>query len=325
MADRDEIIRWYGKNYEIVGHWLLQPGTKVMLGDPVHRRCRFCGGTEPKVTFGKVAHAIPEMLGNKSLESAYECDSCNEAFGQGIENDLGNWSKPLRTLSRIRGKRGVPTLTKDGSGKGWSVKYSKDVGIAVTAYEDDPICEVNEEKKSVTFTLKRDPYTPVGVLKAFMKMGLTLLPEDEVQNFPHLMSWVRSRDYSLAFAESCPIIYQFQKKFPPRPPPNNKCGGKITPPRHAAPADTPYTYFILGYGNEVFQVQLPSQAKDGSASKTLSIFAFPAPGSSDSEKYGPTKAGLLDLTGREIVKSETTKVVMGFEQSSGAAASEPDG
>jgi hypothetical protein len=58
-------------------------------------------------------------LGNKSVESTYECDACNEIFGKGIENDLGNWSKPMRTLARIRGKSGVPTIKKTGDAPGW--------------------------------------------------------------------------------------------------------------------------------------------------------------------------------------------------------------
>jgi len=52
------------------------------------------------------------MLVNKSLFTAYECDMCNDDFGKGIEQDLGNWSKPKRTMARIRGKSGVPTLNE---------------------------------------------------------------------------------------------------------------------------------------------------------------------------------------------------------------------
>jgi hypothetical protein len=69
----DEVITFYETHYGLLGSWLLRPGDKIMLGDKKKRVCRFCGKSPPDVTFKKVAHAIPELLGNKSIESAYEC------------------------------------------------------------------------------------------------------------------------------------------------------------------------------------------------------------------------------------------------------------
>ena len=191
MTTPDQAIAFYETRYELLGSWLLRPGTKVVLGDRIDRRCRFCGKSKPEVCFQKVAHAIPESLGNKSLESMYECDSCNEKFGRGIENDLGNWSKPMRTFARIRGKSGVPTLKRGGNKPGWRIEYSDAGGFQVTAYEDDPIFEVDADQKRVTFHLRRDSYTPVAVLKAFMKIGITLLSESDVCDFQHLMKWIQ--------------------------------------------------------------------------------------------------------------------------------------
>jgi hypothetical protein len=195
MTTRDDAITFYETHYDILGSWLLRPGDKVMLGDKKNRLCRFCGKRPPEVKFRKMAHAIPEALGNKSMESAYECDPCNEMFGQGIENDLGNWSKPMRTFARIRGKSGVPTLKKGSGAPGWRIEYSNN-GFKISSYEDDPLYEIDEANKNITFKLKRDPYTPVAVLKAFMRIGLALLPDDEVENFPHLIAWVRDTDHS---------------------------------------------------------------------------------------------------------------------------------
>jgi hypothetical protein len=92
-----------------------------------------------------------------------------------------------------------------------------ETGFKITSYEDDPFYEIDEAKNTITFNLKRDPYTPVAVLKAFMKIGLTLLPDEEVANFPHLMAWVKCTDHSRLFAEKCPFIYSFQ----PGPMPND--------------------------------------------------------------------------------------------------------
>ena len=69
---------------------------------------------ESSTTFKHDALAIPEFLGNKRIFANYECDSCNQFFGSGIETDLGNWTKPSRTFARIRGKRGVPSIKEGG-------------------------------------------------------------------------------------------------------------------------------------------------------------------------------------------------------------------
>ena len=61
-----------------------------------------------------------QSIGNKSLLTYYECDDCNRSFGQGCENDFGNWSLPMRTMSRINGKEGIPSL-KQGPGNAWRV------------------------------------------------------------------------------------------------------------------------------------------------------------------------------------------------------------
>lgn len=308
MTSNEPAIRFYETHYDVIGSWLVRPGDKVMLGDRSNRTCRFCRKSSPDVKFKKIAHAIPESLGNKSIVTAYECGTCNEKFGAGIENDLGNWSKPMRTMARIRGKSGVPTLKKGGTHPGWRIEHGVN-GFDIKSYEDDPIYNLDETAKSVTFTLKRDPYTPVGVLKAFMKIGLTLLPEDEIANFPHLMTWIQDTDHSREFAESCPLIYTFQ----PGPRPNDVIAA-ILLRRKQAFDDLPYLYLVLGYGNEAYQIQLPSEKHDAAMNgRPMTIQPFPVPGSEDPERYGNPKTGLLNLTGRVIVRDETVSIAVGYE------------
>ncbi len=107
---------FHDTHYEVIGAWILEPGKKITLGKQDNQVCRFCGQGCPGVTFKKKAHAIPESLGNKSLYTTYECDACNQMFGQGIENDFGNWSKPMRNFAGTRGKRSVPTIKMESAG-----------------------------------------------------------------------------------------------------------------------------------------------------------------------------------------------------------------
>ena len=214
MAQVSGAIAFYERNYDLIGQWSLRPGTKVVLGGRDDLVCRFCGRRPPEVTFQLEAHAIPEALGNKSLTSTYECDACNRGFGSGIENDLGHWSKPMRTFARIRGKSGVPTLVK-GSAGGWRIEYDAEAGFNVRDYEDDPIWTMDETKKVATFMLRRDTFVPVAVLKAFVKVGLTLLPAEEMLNFGQALAWIRERDHRIGFVKDFPIVYTFQPG--PRP------------------------------------------------------------------------------------------------------------
>jgi len=308
MTSLEVNINFYETHYDILQQWFLRPGNKIVLGDKQNRVCRFCGRKPPEVTFRKVAHAIPEALGNKSIESAYECDDCNEGFGCGIENDLGNWSKPTRTFARIRGKSGVPTLKKGGDGKGWRIEYGV-AGFNISSYEDDPLYQIDEANRRITFQLKRDSYTPVAVLKAFMKIGLTLLPDEEIENFPHLMNWVKSTDHSRRFADQCPVI----RSFHPGPMPNDLIAVFILR-RKPHVTNYPYMFLVLGYGNEVFQVQLPSEQHDLALNgQSISILPFPSPVSPDPAQYGSCRVQVLDLTGREVVKGEIVPVQVGYD------------
>lgn len=308
MQKQMENINFYEENYDIIGQWFVQPGNKIVLGDMQNRICRFCGKQPPEVTFRKVAHAIPELLGNKSIESTYECDTCNHEFGAGIENDLGNWSKPMRTLIRIRGKSGVPTLKKGGNKPGWRIEFDQS-RLNITTYENEPIYEVDEENKSVTFKLRRDSYTPVAVLKAFMKIGITLLPDDEVSNFSGLMAWVREPDHSKRYLNKCPVIYAFQ----PGPMPNDFIAALILRRKHTV-TGYPYAFLVLGYGNEVFQVPLPSEKHDGHMSgQSISLYPFPVPGHPDPVRYGEPKRTVLDFMDCQVRKGEIMTTQMGYD------------
>ena len=183
---------FYDTHYEVIGAWFLEPGKKIILGKQDNQVCRFCVQGCPEVTFKSEAHAMPESLGNKSLYTTYECDVCNQMFGQGIENDFGNWSKPMRNFTRTRGKRGVPTIKMESAGGSQGRLGPMEAAIQQNPADPTPIFEFDEKAKTVTFWPRRDPYTPVAVLKTFVKIGLSVLPEEEMPNFRGLLSWISS-------------------------------------------------------------------------------------------------------------------------------------
>jgi hypothetical protein len=126
----------------------------------------------------------------------------------------------------------------------------------------------------------------VAVLKAFVKIGLTLMPEEEVQNFKHVMAWVKDKDHTRKFAEKSPVFLL--------PMPSGLIAAFVLRRKQGM---TGYAFLVLGYGNEVFQVALPSQQHDAANNgKPVSVPPFLTPGSPDPERVPLTGRGLLDLT-----------------------------
>ena len=231
--------------------------------------------TPPQATFKTRAHAIPESVGNRTLFSAHECDSCNQAFGRGIENEFGNWSKPSRTFARIKGKSGVPTI-KQGVDGGWRLEFEAD-RLHVTQTEQHPVMEVDEDTKTLTFRLRRDPFNPVAVSKAFVKMGLSFIPEENVRDFNTALAWVTDPDHSKPLGTTRIVLATFL----PGPSASDTISLVVLRRRNDFLL-VPFVIFILAYGNELFQVALPSPEKDWALTGTqVKLPPFPHPNDSN--------------------------------------------
>lgn len=305
--ETEKSVKFYDEHFECIASAMLTPGLKQVLGDPKNKKCRFCDKTEPEVSFRKEAHAIPESLGNKSLVTNYECDDCNQAFGAGIEDSFGKWSKPMRMMARIRGKNGVPTIKK-GSNGGWRIDY-KDDAFAISQIEGDPVLEVDEEKKTITLRLPREPHVPVAVLKTFVKMALTIMPEEELPNFKTALSWICEKDHSKGFLPKGG--YPVLATFIPGPMPNDKIAVFLYRRRPEISA-APYAFLVLGYGNEVFQVMIPSSERDPTGI-TVGMPAYPNPRDIAPSQYGPAQVRAVDLTGHEVAKGQVISVKSQYE------------
>lgn len=304
----DESLEFYSANYDLAGEWYLEIGTDVVLKrqDGLHI-CRFCGCSDATVSFRKIAHALPESLGNKSLFSEYECDECNEKFGKTIENDFGNWSKPMRTLMRINGKSGVPTMRKGPNG-GWRIEYKND-RLEIKAYESDPIFKLDEENRKITFTLRRDAYTPVAVLKTFWKIALTVMSEQDVAEYAHALAWLQV-PYAPSPAAEIPVF----RTFVPGPIPNDKIAIQLLRRKRVDTA-VPYMFLILMYGNEMFQVFLPSVARDAHLEgKTGTIPFYVTPYDLFGDwPYGQSQREPVRFSSADVVRGESVTLTMAFD------------
>lgn len=304
---------FYVHKYDgIASHILSAQSERTNLGDRNARVCRFCERDHRFTTFRNKAHVIPEALGNRRLFSYYECDECNSAFGSGIETDLGSWSMPCRTISRIVGKRGVPTIKQVGVDRSWRIQYEPD-GFHLTHYEDNPVFVVDEESRTIEFCLTRDPYTPVHVLKAFVKIGLGLVPDHELAAFQPARRWIMNASQTSVLA--APLAFE---TFMPGPMPSDVILAMVLR-RRPGTRDVPYAFLVLAYGNYMYQVSIPCPERDQEVEhRRLDLPPLVAvPGLA--LQHGVPVVKQLQLCGQERVSGCQVRVVMSYERSESVA------
>ena len=136
----------FDEAYHCVASWRFGFGQdateaqlRTTLGTRSPRKCSICGrgpNSAPPATFRKVAHVVPESLGNRWLTTYDECDDCNSRFGRELEDDLGKMTLPDRAMNGVRSKRRTAKLkpkTKSSLGGG-----ARGGPIIIQIHADDP-------------------------------------------------------------------------------------------------------------------------------------------------------------------------------------------
>lgn len=308
---RDEIAKNFeilNRQYEIIANYDLD--TKQSLGIK-NRYCRFCGKSYPNVTFNNIAHAIPESLGNKSLFSHYECDNCNHYFGEVLENHLSKYMQPYRIVSQIFGKKSkIGYKSYDKTAKIEVVHGRWNVEIEG---ENKAVKVIDEHTLEIEFT--RQPYIPLLVYKAFVKIGITVVPESELINLSNTITWLRKTTPACEDGMANIFISRFYpglNVFPTQ---------KITVfKRKNDEVQVPLYQMVLAFSNYCFQFIIPCYEKDKHLNgKELNLTVVPTP--FDSCMPGVT-GGLISLCNGETVKNETVPIRMYYEHAEFGEGSE---
>jgi hypothetical protein len=291
---------FYKKRYDVVKRFFIRTGDiEKHLVDGEHKQCRFCGKRDGELNKSKIptsfkqkAHVIPESLGNRSLLSNYECDTCNASFGKTIENDFGKWIKPIRTLSMIKGKKGIPTLTHGTNGS-WRI-FSRNGGLIMNLTEGKKPFTVDEENNIISFQFEKEPFRPVFILKCFYKIFLSLIPRIYLENFIKILSWVGYESSGLSIANSS-VIHEFT----PGPMPSGVLGVEILIRKENI--QTPYAFLIIRMPNDAFQILIPD---DSMIKSEISMPSYPINRSVNFDKFGRQILTVLDLSSDQIVSKE---------------------
>ncbi|MET1174574.1 HNH endonuclease [Paenibacillus amylolyticus] len=250
---KNDAATFYSKHYR-TQYFLLDK--ELALGDKDNRKCRFCGLTNSK-KFKKDAHAIPQLLGNKYVLSYYECDNCNRDFGQHIENQLGNYSGPFRTLTLLQGSDGIPAHKRKGI-----IDIRAQGGDTVQIKVHDPdsrLVTYDERSGEIKVSLERGKYIPMAVYKAYVKMALTMMDEADFVEFPVTLRWIKETKHVLKhplvklnaytkFIDGKHIFYLPEVYLLFR--------------KSDAPSYLPYAWMVLCTGNQVIQIMVPYSDRD---------------------------------------------------------------
>lgn len=132
------------------------------------------------------------MLGNKSVFTINECDSCNSKFAK-YEAELAKFIPPS-FITRIKGKNGFKEVHLKGGRK-----ISGD--FSFINIESD----IKALNKGLNVVMPK--FSQVKVYKALLKCLLSLLPDDELSLFDNVIEWLLSDKGFSSFKYETKISY----------------------------------------------------------------------------------------------------------------------
>lgn len=224
----------------------------------IERICRFCNSPAGTKKFKKDAHIIPDFMGNKHLQSDFECDDCNSHFSK-YETDLAAWLGMTRTVMGTSGKRGVPTFKspKDFITARlvdfYGIKATK---VSSSAADNDAI-NVDQESGRTVITYTKESYTPIKVYKSLLKIALSMIEGNEIEQYRFALKYLVSDspnvccdEFAKVMWHMLPMEHRFSKPF-----------GFLLK-KNCSEAKLPMHVFMLYYETYIFTFPLPFNKLD---------------------------------------------------------------
>ena len=201
---RTEVCGILIDNYRMVFYEQERKQLRIGETDKAKRKCRFCRESMPTVKFDKDAHTISEGLGNKSIITNDECDTCNETLGKEIEQDLMTYLSPLRTFSSIAGKHGR-TKIKDDS---FAIYEESPGKIRIDLFDQEipelKHCTFKEDGENFTLSFTHpQKLNPQDVYRAIVKYAIGVMEEVELPYFQDTIDWVNKENTAVDLPKLC--------------------------------------------------------------------------------------------------------------------------
>ncbi|MES2275444.1 MAG: HNH endonuclease [Bacteroidota bacterium] len=248
-----EALYGFGKflqEYEVIVSFKIDEEDRkpLILGEKQFV-CRFCGKHKPEVTFWKRAHALPQLIGNRSLFTHYECDDCNGRFGRELEVHFGNFMQLNHTMFGVRGKKGYPKFKLTGGSE-----IINDGGLIDWNGIPQDQLKYDEETRTLTARQKVSSFVPMNVFKTLVKMALAIMPQQDINTFTDTIKWLNSPVNDTGFTVSnLWLLYgaiDSSDRFP-------HIGASLLKRKKLTDFDLAPMIFRLNYGNFQFDVPVP--------------------------------------------------------------------
>lgn len=303
-----EQIELFDKNYKILFTNIKNPTQKTELGKKEIKKCRFCGKNESQTTFKTIAHAIPECLGNKTLICLDECDECNKFFSENIENHLDKVTLPYRTINMIKGKKKIPTYKTQDEKARINVEDPVNKFMKIIAREDSDFLELNEKNKTITIEYDLQSYIPCAAYKALVKMGLSVMPENELNNFNMVKQWILEKDHSKSLMKPLKVLMTFIPGINPF-----RYTLVFLFKKYSQNKKYPQCMFVLAFGNIMYQIVIPTDKEIKQNQSIQTILKFLSPFELGWKLGEPTHK-ILDWTQHTIVKAHKQSIEFSYDR-----------
>ena len=178
----------------------------------------------------------------------------------------------------------------------------KNGAISVRSSIDNEIATLDEDKNKLIIHGYRQPYNPRSVYKCLVKMALSIMPKEEMNNFQDTISWINieraeddkiKTDHFVCFNSFTPGGHPFQWIT------------SILLKRKRDDLILPYMSFFIAFSNYTFQIFIPFSKKDDHIlNQKIKLCFFPNI-HHDISKYGNVKYRLLNFSRNQIIKDET--------------------
>lgn len=284
---------------------------KFYLGNKENKYCKFCRKSEPDVSFKKAAHVIPEFMGSHNLLSYFECDSCNSNFSK-LEDSFSNFLGITRTISQIKGKKKrIPKYKDPRTGLEMTIG---DTGIQMTSIEGTDVFNLDTENKSLTIKTKRPGYIPIHIPKLLIKIGFSMLREEELEDYEYTRRFIKDTEKEDHFKDF--NLLKIFGYFIPGPPKFNKPFIQLYQKIDSDKTENIPKYQLLIYfANYQFQMTLPfGKPDDHLQGEKVNLPIAPLLiDNSHLIEFGKEKFLNLNLTSHEKKSGEEHNITFQFE------------
>lgn len=293
------------KDYDfLVSKRFNKDSRKEFLRDSTPNKCRFCGKSYPDVTFKTEAHSIPEFIGNKSLISLFECDTCNKVYFSPFENELANFMLPHNVLSGTKSKKNKISKYKL---KNQPQIYNENEKIVLTNVPDSIIEESNKDRLDVE--VKIPSFIPDYIYRCLIKIGLSLMTEEHLAVYKGTIEWLMNLNKQSnlnPFVLFSMYPFSFQ---------TNEIACSILERKDSCSRNVPHSIFFLSYNNFAFQTCIPYSAKEKIGIELKAIpFIYPMTFDINKNYYGLRTFNYFDLSSKERINDKSITYIIKGER-----------